>query len=152
MLSARRTRLMTIEEARRGLEAAPLRATIRGRTWNGIGIDKSTSYRASHFVGAPRDHHLLTINLGNVADIRSKRCGGIYEGPGLFGEGSIQPAATESLWNGDIPPHITIRFHESVVVELAAEIVPTRHQQAGIVNEAQMRDPISEAIGRHLNL
>jgi AraC family transcriptional regulator len=142
-------RLITIAEARRGLEAEPTRATIRGRSWGGISIDKLSSYVASNMIGEPRDHHMLTINLADLSYVRSKRCGSVYEGPGLFGEASIQPAGTMSVWDGNIPPHITVRFPQNVLAELIAE---TGCATSDVVNHFRIRDPFFEAMGRLFSL
>jgi AraC family transcriptional regulator len=141
--------LTTIVEARSTLAS---KATIKGRNWNGVSIDKLSSYAATNLVAGPRDHHILTINLADLDYVRSRRCGEVYEGPGRFGEASIHPAGIGSVWDGNIPPHITVRFSQDTLVELTTEIRRCGYPQATIVNHFRIRDPFFENIAALFSL
>ena len=152
MASAGRSSLVTIPEARRALAAEPAHATIKGRSWNGISIDKLSAYVATDLIAAPRDHHLLTINLADLPYVRSQRCGLTYEGPGRVGEASIQPGGTASTWDGNIPPHITVRFSQYTLVALTTEVRGIGGPQDRVANHFRIRDPFFEHLGALFSL
>jgi AraC family transcriptional regulator len=133
--------LATVEDARRELSARPILATMRGRTWHGVGVDELSSYTPNNMAFGPRDHHLLSINLGDTPYVRSERYGRVYEGAGLTGEAAIVPAGTDTRWDGTIPPHITIRFSPAALLEMAAEVRRAGYRHAEMGNHFRIRDP-----------
>ncbi len=133
--------LATIDDARRNLTSGPPRADLRGRVWQGVAIDELSAYVVSDMTVGPRDHHLLSINLADHPYVRAKRCGRVYESPGLVGEAAIVPAGVESTWDGKVPPHITVRIPADAMIDTASELYIGRRPRADIANNFRLRDP-----------
>lgn len=141
MTQQRSSRLATIEEARRNLSAGPPKASLTGRTWAGVAIDRLSAYSATDLAVGPRDHHLLAINLANHPYVRAQRCGRVYESAGRLGEAAIIPAGEASIWDGNIPAHITVRIPVPIIVEIACDVFPIGSPRQDVSNDFRIRDP-----------
>ena len=133
--------LATIEDARRNLRTGPPQAGLKGRAWQGVAIDELSAYSVSNMAVEPRDHHLLAINLADHPYVRAQRCGRVYESAGLVGEAAIVPAGVGSTWDGEVPPHITVRIPPEAMIDMVSEIHSSRRPRADIANNFRLRDP-----------
>ncbi len=141
MAIERSSGLATIDDARRNLSAGPPLATLKGRSWHGIAIDEASAYTVSNMAVGPRDHHLLAINLADHSYVRAERCGRVYVSAGLAGEAAIIPAGSASIWDGRIPPHITVRIPPAAIADLISELHHSGYPRAEIANNFRLRDP-----------
>jgi hypothetical protein len=116
-------------------------ANLKGRMWGGIAIDELSAYTVSNMAVGPRDHHLLAINLGDHPYVRAQRCGRIYESAGHLGEAAIIPAGEASTWDGNVPPHITVRIPPALIVDMASEIFAGGYPRGELANNFRLRDP-----------
>ena len=135
------SRLATIEDARNNLSAGAPRASLKGRTWGNVAIDHLAAYSVTNMAVGPRDHHLLAINLADHPYVRAERCGRVYESAGRLGEAAIVPAGEASIWDGNVPAHVTVRIPAFAIVEMASDVLAMGAPRQDITNNFRIRDP-----------
>jgi AraC family transcriptional regulator len=145
---------MNVESVRKQLCERTVIGTSAGRPWEGISVDEYASCRADdpHFL-APRDHHVVTISLGESPYVFQERLGQRFESPCHFGEITMMPAGYEMRFRGELPAHIRIGISLASLAEAADALtrigVPAR---GTISNGFCVRDPWLEHLGAVLSL
>ena len=132
---------LSIEEARRELRDKPLRASSRQRDWSGVAVDRFGGYSVEDMLAPPRDHHALTVCLGDAPGITQERCGRVFQSPSRIGQASIIPGGLKSRWRGQIPDAITFRFTPDLLTEAATEARKAGAPTVEIRNGFRLIDP-----------
>ena len=136
----------SLEEARAELRFRPLRASGGSLSSHGMAFDQFDAYQAKRVSSPPRDHHVVTVNLGATEFIESRRRGARFAGPGRPGESAIMPAGLESRWDGHIPAHLRISISDEVLNESASELSITTTPLVRLRNEFRLVDPFLEHV------
>ena len=130
-----------IEEVRAELSNKPLRASSRGRDWCGVAVDQFGSYLVEDMVAPPRNHHALTVCLGDSPSVVQMRCGSTFTSASRIGQASIIPGGFKSRWRGRIPEAISFRFLPDVLTEASAEARKVGAPTVEIKNGFRLIDP-----------
>ena len=136
----------SLEEARAELRFRPLRASGGSLSSHGMAFDQFDAYQATRVSSPPRDHHVVTVNLGATKFIESRRRGDRFAGPARAGESAIMPAGLDSRWDGRIPAHLRISVSVAALDESASQLSMVTTPVVRLRNEFRLVDPFLEHV------